>query len=320
MKLKLYLNTGLNVYENIAIEKTLFDNCDNDSVIIYLWANENTVVIGKNQNIYSEVNLNALLEDNGAPSRRFTGGGAVYHDFHNLNFTFIAPNKIYNESLQAEIILSAVKMFGVKAEKNGRNDLTTEGRKFSGNAFLHTLSKGMHHGTLLINTDTNKMMKYLNVDKEKLSAKGVKSVQSRVVNLSEIANINRENMSEAILLSAEKAYGLKSELITKSDVNKDVVDGYIKFLSSKEWLYNKVVDFDKKVKARFSWGGAEVAYKCSDGIIKNAVVYTDSIDCEAYCDINELFIGKSIEQLRNSLVKNPEIADILQMVIEDMEI
>lgn len=117
MKLRVYLSESSDVYYNIATEKYLFDTVKPDEMLVFLWSNDNTVVIGKNQNAFAEVNLGALTAGGGRLSRRFTGGGAVYHDVNNVNFTFTARNDIYDESRQASVILAAIESFGLRGEK-----------------------------------------------------------------------------------------------------------------------------------------------------------------------------------------------------------
>ena len=184
-KLKIIRAEGLYPHRNQAIERYLLDTCQKGEMILYLWANDKTVFIGKNQNLYTECRLAELLQDGGFPARRFTGGGAVYHDKGNLNFTFIAMRGDYDIPNQFSIMTGAMRSLGFNAELNGRNDVLIEGKKFSGNAFYKSEGACLHHGTVLISANYDAIAKYLNVSRVKLNAKGVKSVVSRVTNLSE---------------------------------------------------------------------------------------------------------------------------------------
>ena len=193
MKLTVTYSDSFDVYRNQAIEKTLFD-LSGDEVVFYLWQNENAVVIGKHQDALSECDYNAFIADGGKVARRISGGGAVYHDRGNLNFTFIAPVKYYDLIKQMKVVTDALKSFGIQASLSGRNDVEVSGRKISGNAFYFHEGKKLHHGTLLIDVDTEKIKKYLTPNAVKLSKKGVKSVESRVVNLTEMADIDAERL------------------------------------------------------------------------------------------------------------------------------
>ena len=176
----LYFTEGqtFDPYFNLAMEKWLCDHLDGRR-ILYLWQNEHTVVIGKNQNPLKECRLAALKQDGGLLARRCSGGGAVYHDLGNLNFTMLVPNDQFDLHRQCSVLLQAVRQFGVDAQFSGRNDLTAQGRKFSGNAFYHGPHGSFHHGTLLVDTDSEKVARYLKVSAAKLKGNGVDSVRQR---------------------------------------------------------------------------------------------------------------------------------------------
>ena len=135
IKLRVFVSESLDVYYNQAIEKYFLDRIEDDEVILYLWQNDKTIVIGANQDAYGECDIEKLEKDGGHLARRITGGGAVYHDKGNLNFTFITPKALYDLSKQEEVILKALDCLGIRAAKTGRNDLVIDGRKFSGHAY-----------------------------------------------------------------------------------------------------------------------------------------------------------------------------------------
>ena len=184
-----FLTTSTNdPYLNLAYEEELLNIAqDEGRAFFMLWQNKNTVVIGKNQNPWRECNVDALKNDGITISRRITGGGAVYHDMGNLNFSFIFPNSNWDKAKDFQIILDALSGFNIKGEVTGRNDMVAEGKKFSGNAYANKRDAFLHHGTLLVSSDMSVFPRYLSPSREKLRAKGVASVSSRIINLCELS-------------------------------------------------------------------------------------------------------------------------------------
>ena len=171
---------------NLAAEEYLFSQMPRDRAYVMLWQNDGAVIIGKYQNTAAEVN-GPYLESHGSKAvRRLAGGGAVYHDMGNLNFTLITdarPGGKVDLALFCRPVVRALARFGVKAEISGRNDVTVEGKKFSGNAQYVREGRVMHHGTILFDSDLAVVQEALRVKAEKLAGKGVSSVRSRVTNL-----------------------------------------------------------------------------------------------------------------------------------------
>lgn len=135
-KPEIIYSQSFNPWYNLALEEYLLNGVSDNEVILYLWQNDNTVVVGRNQNAWKECRCKLLEEEGGKLARRLSGGGAVYHDLGNLNFTFLMKDSLYDLKHQLNVILNAVKMAGIEAEFSGRNDLVVQGKKFSGNAFL----------------------------------------------------------------------------------------------------------------------------------------------------------------------------------------
>lgn len=273
-KLFIYKSPLFDPYENLAIEKHLTDNCPDDAMILYLWQNDNTIVIGQNQNPYTECS-----PDGGELyiARRLSGGGAVYHDRGNLNFTFICNTGDMNIAKNMEIIKKACALAGIETELSGRNDLLAEGRKFSGNAFYNTKTNAYHHGTIMINCDIKRMSALLTPPKAKLEAKGVKSVRSRVINLSELKeSLTAEAMKSYMTASAEEILGLQAvymDIPASEDIQKDAM-----IYSSKEYIYGKTPPFTKEAEGRFEWGYVRIILDIKKNIVTNAMLYTDAMD------------------------------------------
>ena len=217
-------------YYNLALERSLFDVVDEDTVILYLWQNSHTIVIGKNQNAYAECKVDEFIKDGGTLARRPSGGGAVYHDLGNLNFSIICNESIAKEHTYQRIVKEALSYFGIVSEFNGRNDLTVDDKKFSGNAFYVKDDVLCQHGTILINSDFKELSKYLTPDISKLERNHVKSVESRVVNLSEISDkITVESMKEAMIKATNAVRLGKAPTESK-------VEEYKKIFENDEWI------------------------------------------------------------------------------------
>ena len=187
-------------YENLALEEALLSRVGEGELILYLWQNEGTVVIGRNQNPWKECRTALLAEEGGHLARRLSGGGAVFHDRGNLNFTFLMNEADYDLPRQLTVLERACRSLGIPAQRSGRNDLLAEGRKFSGNAFYKHNGKAYHHGTLMLDVDMERVSRYLSPSKAKLAAKGVDSVRSRVVNLREfVPELTIERLADALV-------------------------------------------------------------------------------------------------------------------------
>ena len=186
MQCKYFLFDGTNPYKNLAIEQDLMKYAKKDMYIAFLWQNDNTIVIGRNQDIYKECKVKDFLESNGNIARRRSGGGAVYHDLGNLNYSIISTDLDAEKVQYYNILPNVMKNLNIEIKYNNRNDLTFREKKFSGNATYVDNNIVCQHGTLLVSTNIEKMTAFLTPEESKLARNHVKSINSRVINLNEI--------------------------------------------------------------------------------------------------------------------------------------
>jgi len=273
---RILVTTCTDPHRNLALEEALLISLPQDQAILYLWQNRHTVVIGAGQNAFAECRLDLLKAEGGTLARRSSGGGAVYHDMGNLNFSFLVPRADYDVARQLKVILEAVRALGVNAVASGRNDLTADGRKFSGNAFRVMKDGALHHGTLLVNVDMGLIGRYLNVSRDKLEAKGVKSVPARVVNLSELSPaVTIDAMAQAVIDAFGREYGAAP---VESAVDMPIDEALIARYQSDEWNYGKPPEGGLTLSARFPWGGVELNASVTSGALTNVAVFTDAMD------------------------------------------
>ena len=317
-RLRVIISPQYDPFLNRAVEQYLTEHQEEGVVTMYLWKNERTVVIGYNQNPFSECNVKLLLAEGGHLMRRGTGGGAVYHDLGNINFSFVADKDLYDVRRQLSVIQNALIAYGLKAEISGRNDLTCDGRKFSGNAFAKGKSNNLHHGTILIKTDGAMMQRYLIVDKAKLMKNGVKSVASRVVNLSELVPIlTSENIKQPLIDAFEKVYAGKAEMLDFDTlINNKEVQAIREEISSHGFLFGRWEEFKTTKKARFPWGGVEIALQIdeADAIIKDIQIATDCLEPETIQQVEQLLHGASTKAMPKVDTDNEIINDIVHLI------
>jgi lipoate-protein ligase A len=312
MKTKTFLSSGHDPRVNLALEEMLTRQCEKEEYILYLWQNDNTIVIGRNQNPHRECDLKKIEEDGVVLVRRQSGGGAVFHDLGNLNYTFIAHEKNYSQQMNFQIILDALKPFGLEGNFSGRNDLLIGERKFSGNAYSIYKNIRVHHGTLLLDVDLSRMADYLTVHPLKMKAKGVTSVKSRVVNLYELApDMKLEELIASIIASFENTLGrgAKAEILEESSLEEfDYADKYFSW----QWNIGETPNFSLELEQRFDWGLISLFLDLNKGKIKRAKIFTDAL-------VNEDFPGLALA-LEGMEFKKEVLENILSNKLNDKNI
>ena len=286
------ITDSVDPYENLALEELLFET-QGEGATFYLWQNERTVVIGRNQNAWRECRVELLESEGGKLARRSSGGGAVFHDLGNLNFTFLLPKEHYDLVRQLGVIQKAAAKFGIETSFTGRNDLvlTATGEKFSGNAFRFSNSVALHHGTILISADFSRLGRYLAPSQMKLESKGVKSVVSRVTNLGlQSPTLTVETMKQALMEAFEEEYGAY-EPHSWDLIDKEKLEQKRQTYASWDWKFGTTPAFNVSLENRFDFGCFELLMNVKNGIVESATCYTDAMDASLAARVEAMLTG-----------------------------
>ncbi|MHA4764789.1 lipoate--protein ligase [Bacillus altitudinis] len=286
---------------NLAIEEYCLKYLDPEETYLLFYINQPSIIIGKNQNTIEEINTK-YVEDNGIKVvRRLSGGGAVYHDKGNLNFSFITKDdgdSFHNFKKFTEPVIKALEKLGVKAELSGRNDIMADGRKISGNAQFATRGRIFSHGTLLFDSEIEHVVSALNVKKEKIESKGIKSIRSRVANISELMDqkMTTEEFRKILLSYIFDTNGDVPEYkLTEKDwdkIHEISRDRYQKW----EWNYGRSPKFNLQHSKRFPAGSIDLRLEVKKGIIQDCKIFGDFFGVGDIADIEKRLIGQQYDR------------------------
>ncbi|HHU55124.1 MAG TPA: lipoate--protein ligase [Acholeplasmataceae bacterium] len=290
------INNSTNPYYNLALEEYVLKHIKSDEDFILLWQNKNAIIVGRNQNTFAEINYQYVKEHNIDVVRRTSGGGAVYHDLGNLNFTFITKNiqdNLNNYRKFTEPVIAALNKLGVPAEFSGRNDILVDGKKISGNAQTFYKDRMLHHGTILFNANLEMVSKVLNVNIEKLQSKGIKSNRSRVTNIYPYIK-TKITIKEFIIHLLKHFLGNDYENRIYKLTNEDL-ENIEKLKNEKymtwEWNFGESPEMDIQKQKRFLGGQVQFNFNVNEGIIKDCKIYGDFFGKENISDIEKSLIG-----------------------------
>lgn len=298
-------------YLNLAIEEYLLKYCEGEYFL--LWQNEPTVVIGKNQNVFAEVNIEYAKEKGINIARRISGGGAVYHDFGNLNFSYISDKEEEGIDFKrfTTPIINALKKMGLSPELSGRNDILISGKKISGNAQTHFDNRVLHHGTLLYNSDANILSEVLNVDKEKLKAKAIASVKSRITNIKEFLNFDCSFFQFINLIKNHiiSEYNTAEFKIVQNDTIKKLEERN----RSESWIFPNnefLSSLTFAVKKRYVFGCVAVDIKLNNDSISDIKISGDFFGAKDVSNFEKELIGVPFSRIPEK-IEHIKISDYI---------
>ncbi|MEN8625248.1 lipoate--protein ligase [Psychrobacter proteolyticus] len=333
MKLRILKSAVTNPWFNLATEDWIFNTLNPDSHTLFLWRNSETVVIGRSQNPWVECKTDKMEADDVFLARRQSGGGAVFHDLGNTNFTFLSPSDAYDQEANFTVIINALKKLGIDATLSGRNDMQVGDRKISGSAFRHAADRSFHHGTLLVNANMQKLGDYLNPHPLKLKAKGIKSVRARVANLVDFNEaINHEILSEAIIEAFCEYHGETAQveqLDEASLAKQPTLNAYYQQMADWDWRFGKTPEFTHHIETRFDWGMMDVHMDVKQAMITEVVIFSDALNVELIDLLKDTLTGVKYNkpEIKNKLDElakaQPELAaqvsDFEQWLVGEME-
>ncbi|MBC1225970.1 lipoate--protein ligase [Listeria booriae] len=288
---------------NLAVEEFILTELDLDEPVLLFYINQPSIIIGRNQNTIEEINTEYVAKNNIKVVRRLSGGGAVYHDEGNLNFSFITKDdgdSFHNFAKFTQPIVEALKKQGVNAELKGRNDLLIDGFKVSGNAQFATKGKMFSHGTLMLDLNLDNVVASLKVRKDKIESKGIKSVRSRVANISEFMEqkMTTEEFRDLLLLDlfdVENVKDVKEYVLTEADWEK------IHAISEKrynnwDWNYGKSPKFNLERTKRFPVGGIDVRLDVVKSVIADVKIFGDFFGVGDVTEIEDKLRGVNYDR------------------------
>lgn len=309
--MRYFVNKNRTAPFNIAMDEWLLTHLKPEAPVFSLWQNDNAVIVGKHQNTYEEVNEAVVKEKNIEVVRRVTGGGAVYHDSGNLNFTFIIPvarpeDVDWKKFVQP--MVDALHKLGIPVEITGRNDLMLEGKKISGNAQRYQDGYLMHHGTLMFDVNVDTMVRVLNVSDEKFVSKAVKSVRSRVGSIKQYAPHLTIEAFQKALTDELSRQGQDAPIQLTPDQLNDIKTLEKEKFATWDWNYGESPDFNYHAHEKFDGGILDIKADIAQGVIQQIYFGGDFLGVEDIERLVPQFIGIPFEaaKIRDILVMNQD--------------
>ena len=307
-----YIETNWDIpYYNFALEDYLLNEAEEDDYVFF-YIHKPSIIVGKYQNTIEEVNKDFIDDNNIIVARRLSGGGAVYHDHGNLNFSFVhkASKKDVNDFKKfTKPVVDALKDLGLNAHLSGRNDILIDDKKISGNAQYFTNNRLLHHGTLLYDSEMSNLVKSLKVRDLKIKSKGIKSVKSRVANIADFLNdtLPIEDFKDYLLKSFYKSKGIEKYELDEEALN--YIENKVKEqFSTWDWNWGKSPNYEIQKIEKFPFGILDTRIDVKDGKINKCKIYGDYFSKKDISNLENSLIGLKYD--KNELLKNQNVIKI----------
>ena len=292
-KITIIESNTTNPFFNLAYEEYLLDKLSKNEIIFFLYQNESSVIIGKHQNPWKECRVGTCQIENISIARRITGGGTVYHDLGNLNYSFIMDRKMFDLKKQFEVILNALKSIGLHPVYSSHHDILLDENKISGNAFLYRKKSIVHHGTLLVSCDLEKMSFILTPENKKFATSAVSSISSKVVNLNKYKPlINVSKMKLELIKSFRQLYRTKTR-VKKINSKFEILNLMNVFERQRqfEWIYGETPKFFIKLEAPFDKNKSSLVVHVQKGFIEEVIHFKNNSKYYVSTDITSFLKG-----------------------------
>ncbi|HEN6360320.1 TPA: lipoate--protein ligase [Streptococcus agalactiae] len=294
--MKYIVNTSNDPAYNVALEAYAFQKLTDIDEIFILWINEPAIIIGRHQNTIQEINKEFIDKNGIHVVRRLSGGGAVYHDLNNLNYTIISNNTqegAFDFQTFSKPVIDTLAKLGVKAEFTGRNDLEINGQKFAGNAQAYYKGRMMHHGCLLFDVDMSVLGQALKVSKDKIESKGIKSVRARVTNIVDHLSdkITVQEFSDAILAQVKEEYPEMDEYVLSDAELSEIQAMRDNQFATWDWTYGKAPEYTIERGVRYPAGKITTYANVENSTIKFVKIFGDFFGVKPVDDIEKMLEG-----------------------------